>query len=694
VILFGATVCEKEMESDAENMPLSQANMVVVDNEREYKRPLSNAEIVPKFSIEATINEALSGVKHLKYEDGDVMSMDSITKYDNFVIDWRDIQTFESVNDVIYLLKQYSDQIYGVRFPGCRLNESSIDQIMSVICDHGLLKYLVDIDLSYISLSVRSVKQLSQLLDPAVSGYCPLKRMQLCHCNLKQFGMQAIFEACKTNVFLNEMNFSGNNCSDTACTAIAKCLENPENRFVSLALGDNNISVAGLRLLCPGLSRHVHLRALLLSSNYIGDEGASMLLRALKKSSCLEELNISNCGLALCKWAKHLKYLSNLASLNVSCNEIGDFGGLSICNGVQTCPCLRHLDLSNNRFGGITCSGLGSLLELQGGLYSLNVSYNTHIDHQIWRSMAAGLSLNKTLILLDCRWCNMTFADAGCLCEALEVNEVCSIDFSFNPVPERLFTDCRSICPELKRSFVPLNGPQPPASPGSRMGTAGSRSSKRSEALATPMIPTVPSTPGSPTSRPATGVPTTPSRKTATGASNPQVIKPLPLHDECQLISLRNADKWREDCAAQLSILLALQQYDTEGLKRDVVVDEEEEDGLEALMKDEYVRVVYGHVGEEIGVIKIHASTTYAQAKPLITPLIKEYMGAAAVSEDAHSSESMRALLQDFTFILKTGERLDGVSLQVRNKMRCYIVSSSSNYACRAESMRSPRCCA
>jgi hypothetical protein len=580
-----------------------------------HKRPLSNAEVIPKFAIEANVNEALEGVKYIKYVDGNYVDLDKYSKYDNFVFDWRDITTFESVEDVITLMKEHADQIYGIRFPGCLLEEMYIDQLIFTICDHGLLKYLVDIDLSYIMLSRAAVKELSSLLDPAVSGYCPIKRMQLCHCDLKPFGMQSIFEACKTNVFLNEMNISGNAGSDTCCAAVAKCLENPENQFVSLSLGDNNISVAGLRILCPGLARHCRLRALLLSNNYFGDDGASALIRALKKSSCVEELNISNCGLTHCKWAKHLKYVSSLVSLNVSCNDINDFGCLSLCNGVQACPYLRHLDMSNNGFGGVSCAGLGVLLETHGGLYSLNLSYCT-LAHQVWATIGAALTVNKTLILLDVRWCNMTVADACCICEAFESNDVCSVDFSFNPVPDALFVDCRASCPDLKRSIQP--------STNTAVTLSGNRSS-----------PTV-----------------------ISSAS----ICPLPLNEQHLLISLQASDRWREEAVAQLNVLLALQEYDDAGLRHEIV-DEDDEDGLEALMKDEFVRVVYGNFQEEIGVIKIHGSTTYEQVKSLITPLIKTYLGAAATGDV--NAESLRALLHDFTFILKNGEVLAGTYLKV-----------------------------
>ena len=132
--------------------------------------------------------------------------------------------------------------------------------------------------------------------------------------------------------------------------SIVKCFSNPNNRFITCSLADNQFTSLSLIILSPILKKHKYIRCLYFNNNDIGDEGASLLIEALCDAGIIEELNLSNCGIINCNWANILQKMSTLSILNLSRNLINDAGCLDLCEGVERCLCLRYLDLSNNRY--------------------------------------------------------------------------------------------------------------------------------------------------------------------------------------------------------------------------------------------------------------------------------------------------------------------------------------------------------
>ena len=153
----------------------------------------------------------------------------------------------------------------------------------------------------------------------------------------------------------------------------------------SLGLGDNGLSAAAIALLAPTLRADPYLRDLDLHGNPLGDEAVEQLFSCIRDNNVLSSLNLADTGIERCDWADQLRVITNIGSLCLANNRIGDEGLVRlsevraavsvhysdsaagphpICTlqtnstllfskqGLEKAFCLRRLDLSNNLFTG------------------------------------------------------------------------------------------------------------------------------------------------------------------------------------------------------------------------------------------------------------------------------------------------------------------------------------------------------
>lgn len=581
-----------------------------------YRRPLSAADIAPAFPVDASVEEALQNVIVVYVEDGSKLSLHKHSKKSKFFINASDCSCDSTYASVCDAITQDADRVYGFQLTGSLLSVQRMNDLLTMLLEFGRFKYLVHLDLSYVDLSHVAINSLCSLLDPAHSGYSPIKRLLLSHCHLGCKAMQKLFNALRANVFLFELFLAGNHATDACCEALSGFLANPDNRLSVLCLNDNDLTPVGIAEIQTALACHPRMCNLQLNSNSLLDPCLDRLLQALVKTETLHTLSVSHCSLVSCIWAKHLSDLEILTDLNVSNNDIDDFGCLALCKGLEKCGSLRHLNASKNIFGSDMCAGLGSLLLCNQGLHTLNLSYMP-MTMTVWAALAEGLKLNKSLLELDVRWCVLDIEKAACLCQALEDNNICTVNMDFNPLPDILMADCRQHCPEVRRQVImspPIRHP---------LG----------EAAGNALAPL------------------------------PVTVHPLPLHADCQLLAMDVASAWRAELYSAMLIDTALRGFDAEGneiqlqsKRGDADVDAHIVRG----MKDKDITIAYGNVSEVMGTIRVQGSTTYFQAKALITPLIRAYLASV-------DPLSMQDLLHDFTFLDSRGRPMVGSILQVNN---------------------------
>ena len=353
--------------------------------------------------------------------------------------EWHDLRVTRFLEDLnTHRLKIAALYITGIKFSpynGERIGRCIWED--TGIKREGKFKFLIDINTAFLRYSEATVGSLYKVVSPMVSGYCALKRIVLTQCRLGLNGTRTVVEACFNNIFVEELMVSGNNCTDSVMPDIVRTLKGSANRFRLLGIGSNAFTAASMESFADAIREHAYLRTVHLSGNPIGDQGANHLFRALRDNMVCEMLNLSNCDLVDCPFAAELRIMGRLAELNLSQNKISDRGVADLSDGLEACVCLRHLDLSNNHFGGKHAVKVGMMLEHNKGLLSLSLSSN-HAIYQVWNSVAVGLMKNRTLMRLNLTLCDINLQAAERIHEALSTNDVCDINLDLNPLPDSL----------------------------------------------------------------------------------------------------------------------------------------------------------------------------------------------------------------------------------------------------------------
>ncbi len=175
----------------------------------------------------------------------------------------------------------------------------------------------------------------------------------------------------------------------------------------------------------------------------LGDDVTEDLIVALNKGSTIATLSLSNTSLHYCEWARYLPFMTTLHTLDLSFNLIDDDEFGKLCKALERTYCLNHLNLSLNRFGGIKCNVIEQMIASNGALLSLSLSGN-RCEESVWTALHRGLLVNNTLLTLNLQECDVSLKCALEICKCFHINDIVSIDFASNPLPESLIADPRS----------------------------------------------------------------------------------------------------------------------------------------------------------------------------------------------------------------------------------------------------------
>ncbi|XP_062307507.1 NLR family CARD domain-containing protein 3-like isoform X2 [Osmerus eperlanus] len=141
------------------------------------------------------------------------------------------------------------------------------------------------------------------------------------------------------------------NLSERCCEALASAL--PSSELTELDLSNNNLGDSGMKLLSAGLGNPLcKLEKLRLSGCHITEEGCASLGSVLKSTSFLRQLDLSNndlkdAGMKLLS-AGLGNPLCKLETLRLSGCHITEEGCASLSSALKSTSFLRQLDLSNN----------------------------------------------------------------------------------------------------------------------------------------------------------------------------------------------------------------------------------------------------------------------------------------------------------------------------------------------------------
>jgi hypothetical protein len=181
------------------------------------------------------------------------------------------------------------------------------------------------------------------------------------------------------------------------------------------------------------IGAHNHLIEFHCNGNPIESKGADALMNAVWNTK-LTYVSLSQCGITDCSWASVLVYMSTLESLCLSSNNIDGAGLQDLCEGVDRCCCLRHLDISYNTFQGPQASAIGLLIKNHKGLVTLNLS-GVPLSKEMVNNIQLGILGNPTLRVLDLSWCQMGLDLVKPLVVSLAHNALLDLILTYNPIP-------------------------------------------------------------------------------------------------------------------------------------------------------------------------------------------------------------------------------------------------------------------
>jgi len=256
--------------------------------------------------------------------------------------------------------------------------------------------------------------------------------------------------AVEAFIHLKELNLYGNKLSDDALFPWLAVMLQSACRLQDLNLASNRYTGMGLSKLAPTLP--AGLLGLSLASNQLGCFGASELAIHLRKFQCLERLDVRGCeigddGVTFLAEA-WTRGMPSLRAVLLSSNSIGDPGCEAVACSLDECgveelvmamgsiteagaetmaACIPDsritaLDMSGNMLGDAGARAFATSLEETRNLRSLNLSQNDIGDHGAramaqFLPVAAGLGsleLNKGRIGPDGA---LALAEAAALCK-------------------------------------------------------------------------------------------------------------------------------------------------------------------------------------------------------------------------------------------------------------------------------------
>jgi hypothetical protein len=190
--------------------------------------------------------------------------------------EWQNARVSRFLED----LNTHRQKIAALYISGLKFSHYNSERISRAVWEdtgikrEGKFKFLVDVDLAFLRHSDFSIDSLYKVLSPAVSGYCALKRIVLTQCRLGLNGVRTVVNATHNNIFVEELIISGNNCTDAVMPDIVQALKGSANRYHLLGMGSNGFSAESMKSFADAVRDHAYLKAIHLSGNPIGDEGA------------------------------------------------------------------------------------------------------------------------------------------------------------------------------------------------------------------------------------------------------------------------------------------------------------------------------------------------------------------------------------------------------------------------------------
>ena len=319
---------------------------------------------------------------------------------------------------------------------------NSISQYKSSSCYHWLFEMEDSKQISNVlgsdkSVSVRSSYEWSPL-DYYCLGYC-ISHSQ-CQWELNLFsasmGDEGVEMFCNgtlsnrqatCNGKITEANFSNNVITEEGIKSLVKVSPPILQTIEVLHLQSNKLNAEALHVFSTVIPKLTSLQVLNLALNPIGDGGAVELIGTLCHCNTpLKYLNLYGTGIGEedCASLTILISSTDLETLDVSKNNLSSNSVTSIMNGILQNNTIRTLWMSSSQFSVDNCTSLSSILQQpMCQLKKLSIAW-CNIDSVGALQLAAGLTHNQSLEVINISDNPIGDTGAAALCDAISNNTI------------------------------------------------------------------------------------------------------------------------------------------------------------------------------------------------------------------------------------------------------------------------------
>uniref|UniRef100_A0A8C0Z4Y5 Ribonuclease/angiogenin inhibitor 1 n=1 Tax=Canis lupus familiaris TaxID=9615 RepID=A0A8C0Z4Y5_CANLF len=234
-------------------------------------------------------------------------------------------------------------------------------------------------------------------------------------CGLTEVRCKDISSALQANPSLTELSLCTNELGDAGVHLVLQGLQSPTCKIQKLRLEYCNLTAASCESLASALRNKQHFKELAVSNNEIGEAGVRVLCQGLVESACqLETLKLENCGLtpASCEDLRAVvASKTSLRELDLGDNKLGDQGIAVLCPSLLHPSCqIRVLWLWECDVTATGCRDLCHVVSTKESLEELSLACNALGDEGAQLLCESLLEPGSRLQSLWVKSCNFTAA--------------------------------------------------------------------------------------------------------------------------------------------------------------------------------------------------------------------------------------------------------------------------------------------
>ena len=268
---------------------------------------------------------------------------------------------------------------------------------------------LTDLNLSgnIITSLAPSLKYMTNLLKLDISRTQD-SHLTILSTNVINTNLQIVAPSLQVMNRLTNLNLSGNIITVNAAKALAPALKYMTN-LLSLDISRTNIGHMSLKVLSTSIITMTNLECLNIGFNWTGSDGKDDLVLILQRLKNLKELDMRFSEIGVDKMIAFTPYFTNLKSLNLSGNQIGEYFESPIVSFKM--PNLEFLSLAANNITHKAVDGLAKSLETMTCLTHLILRHNKIGTHgmNILSSSIKKMNTLETLDIIDTMCSDFTF---------------------------------------------------------------------------------------------------------------------------------------------------------------------------------------------------------------------------------------------------------------------------------------------